>query len=180
MTSKIIIPSFLFIAIVIFIAALSRILPHPPNFTPIAAIALFGGSCFKNKKMGFIISLLAMFVSDLIIGFHNTMPYVYVSFILISLIGNQMQSNKKPENIIFYSLISSLLFFMLTNFGVWASGGFEAGMNGLLNTYLIAIPFYESSVFGSFFLNTILGDLFYCGILFGSFQVVKNKFLVFN
>lgn len=176
MQSKIVTPRFLYITIAIVIAAISRLLPHPPNFTPIAAMALFGGACFTNKWFGFIIPILAMLVSDLVIGFHNTILYVYISFVLISFIGNQMQNNAKAGNIILSSLIASFLFFIITNFGVWASGGFSMGMQGLLNTYLIAIPFYSNSIFSSFFLNTFLGDLFYCGILFGSFYFAKSKF----
>lgn len=176
MESKSITPKFLFVTIAILIAAISRVLPHPPNFTPIAAMALFGGACLSNKKFAFIIPLLAMFISDCIIGFHNTMIYVYASFILITFIGNYIRSNSRAGNIILASLVSSILFFIITNFGVWASGGFELGMKGLINIYLIAIPFYGNSMFGSFFANTIMGDLFYCGILFGSLYFAKSKF----
>ena len=146
-------------------------------------MALFGGACFANKKMAIIIPLLAMFISDSIlqlisgIGFHNTMIYVYASFVLITFIGIYIRNNSKAGNIILASLISSVLFFVITNFGVWAAGGFAMGMRGLLNTYLIAIPFYSNSIFGNFFANTIIGDMFYCGILFGSLYFAKSKFL---
>jgi|ERR1035437_9828045 hypothetical protein len=173
---------FLFITCAIVIAAISRVLPHPPNFTPIGAMALFGGACFANKKFAFIIPVLAMFISDCVlqlisgIGFHNTMIYVYASFVLITFIGIYIRNNSKAGNIILASLISSVLFFVITNFGYWAAGGFAMGMRGLLNTYLIAIPFYSNSIFGSFFANTIIGDMFYCGILFGSLYFAKSKF----
>lgn len=184
MKSRFITPQFLFVTITILLASISRVLPHPPNFTPIGAMALFGGACFANKKFTFIIPLLAMFISDCVlqlisgIGFHDTMIYVYASFVLITLIGIYIRKNTKASNIIVASLISSILFFVITNFGVWAATGFAFGIKGLLNTYLIAIPFFGNTAFGSFFVNTLIGDLFYCGILFGSLYLAKSKFPV--
>ena len=182
MQSKISTPRFLFVTIAIVTVAISRLLPHPPNFTPIAAMALFGGAWLTNKKLAFLLPLLAMFISDLIlelaagIGFHNTILYVYASFIVMTLLGIYIRNNAKTSHVILASLISSILFFLITNFGVWAASGFESGRQGLLATYAAGIPFYNNSVFGSFFLNTIIGDLFYCGILFGSLYYAKRKF----
>lgn len=183
MNSKIITPRFIFITAAILVAAISRMLPHPPNFTPIAAIALFGGACMTDKRLAFIIPLLAMIISDCIYipysdstGFHNTLLYVYASFILITCIGIYIRNNAKTGNIILASLVSSILFFLITNFAVWAASGFQFGMTGLLTTYVAGIPFYNNSIFGSFFLNTIMGDLFYCGILFGAFSFAKSKY----
>ncbi|MBI4929559.1 MAG: hypothetical protein HY841_02265 [Bacteroidetes bacterium] len=183
MKSKIFTPRFLFITIAILLAALSRVLPHPFNFTPIGAMALFGGACLSNKKLAFIIPLLAMFISDCILelffgyGFHNTIIYVYASFVLITFIGIYIRSNAKAGTIILASLISSVLFFVVTNFGVWqVAAPMQSGAAGLLSTYLIAIPFYSNDLFGSFFLNTIMGDLFFSGILFGSLYFAKAKF----
>ena len=123
-----------------------------------------------------------MFLSDCMlelisgIGFHNTIVYVYVSFLLITCIGIYIRNNARTGNIILASLISSLLFFFITNAGVWAAGGFELGLSGLLATLLAGIPFYNNEFFGSFFFNTIAGDLFYCGVLFGSFYLARLKF----
>ena len=191
MKSKIFAPRFLFLTGAIVMAAISRVLPHPPNFTPIAAMALFGGACFADKRFAFIVPLLAMIISDSIlelmsgIGFHNTIIYVYASFVLITFVGIYMRNKANAGNIILASLTSSILFFLITNFGVWqvsvpsgASGEFEMGIKGLLNTYTIAIPFYNNDIFGSFFANTIIGDLFYCGIMFGSLYFAKNRFPV--
>jgi len=184
MKTSIFTPRFIFITCAIVLAAISRVLPHPPNFTPIGAMALFGGACFANKKFAFIVPLAAMFISDCMlqlisgIGFHNTMIYVYASFVLITFTGVYIRNNAKAGNVILASLISSILFFVITNFGVWASTGYVMGMQGLLNTYLIAIPFYSNSIFGSFFANTIVGDLFFSGILFGSYYFAKSKFPV--
>lgn len=205
MNSKIITPRFWFITIAILLAAISRLLPHPPNFTPIAAMALFGGAYLsspnpkgRNKKnlftkiltpfsagsIAFLVPLLAMLISDSALelffgyGFHNTILYVYASFVLITFIGILIRSRAKAGNVILASLVSSLLFFLVTNFGVWAAGGFESGLNGLLTAYLAGIPFYNNGFFGSFFFNTVAGDLFYCGVLFGSFYFARLKFPV--
>ena len=176
MKSSVFSPRVLFITIAILLAAISRILPHPFNFTPIAAMALFGGVGFSNKKLAFIIPLLAMVLSDALIGWHNTLLYVYASFALITCIGIYISKNVTTPRIILASLISSLLFFLITNSAVWIEGGFQNGMSGLLITLTAGIPFYNNEFFGSFFFNTIAGDLFYCGILFGSFYFAKAKF----
>jgi len=145
-------------------------------------MALFGGAFFTDKRIAFIVPLLAMVLSDFMlelisgIGFHNTILYVYASFILITFIGITIRNNARTGNIILASLISSILFFLITNGGVWAAGGFEFGLSGLATTLLAGIPFYNNQLFGSFFFNTIAGDLFFCGILFGSFYLTQLKF----
>jgi len=176
MQTKLFTPRFIFISISIFIAAISRLLPHPPNFTPIAAMAIFGGAMVNDKRLAFILPLLALLLSDIVIGFHNTILYVYGSFILISFIGLYIRKNANSGNIILASIISSILFFLVTNFGVWAASGFELGLQGLVLTLTAGIPFYSNSIFSSFFLNTVAGDLFYCGILFAAFEFAKSKF----
>ncbi|MEO6882574.1 MAG: DUF6580 family putative transport protein [Bacteroidia bacterium] len=170
-------PRFIFISAAVFAAALTRLLPHPYNFTPIGAIALFGGMRFENKKLAFIIPLLAMFLSDVMLqlisgtGFHNTMIFVYGSFALISVIGIQMRNTTKAGNIIALSLLSSILFFAITNFGVWAQTGFLAGSAGLLTTYVSGIPFFG---------RTVCGDLFFNAVLFGSFFYAQLKFPILS
>ena len=112
----------------ILLAALSRLIPHPPNFTPIAAMALFGGAYFINKKWSFGVPLLAMLISD--IGLTFIMGYefftsmrivIYGGFILITMIGFLLRSNVKVLNVVLASLGGSVLFFIITNFAVWAS-----------------------------------------------------------
>src|SRR5687767_5934326 len=90
--SKILTPRFLFFSTLVILAALTRFLPHPPNFTPIGGIALFGGAYFLNKKWAFVVPLSAMLISDLFIGFHSTMWAVYLSFFIISLVGLQIKN----------------------------------------------------------------------------------------
>lgn len=169
MNSKIINSRFVFISIAVFVAAISRIFPHIPNFTPIAAMALFGAACMNNKVLAVAVPLLAMIISDAIIGFHNTMIYVYVSFGIISLIGFGLRNRVKPANIFVASLISSILFFLVTNFGVWMSIGATNGATGLVGTYTLGVPFFRM---------TLLGDLFYNTILFGALYLAQLRFPV--
>lgn len=157
---------FLFITSMILFASISRLFPHIPNFSPIAAMALFGGVYLEDKRSAFIVPLLSMLLSDFFIGFHDTMIYVYASFICISLLGISIRRNINVLSIAACSLAASCLFFMVTNFGVWASLGCMNGLAGLDYTYAMGIPFFGP---------TMLGDLFYSGILFGTFYLVNKK-----
>lgn len=152
--------SFLLAVLLIAFAALSRFVPHPENFTPIAAMALFGGVYF-GKRYAFVVPLVAMVVSDYFIGFHNIVPYVYGSFVLAGLIGIWLKNHKSVGWIVGASLTSSVLFFVVTNFGVWVTGGYPQNFGGLVECYIAAIPFFR---------NTVLGDLLYVGVLFGLYE----------
>lgn len=170
MNNKILSPRFWVITGMIAFAAVLRIVPHFPNFTPVAAMALFGGAYFSNKKIAFIVPLIAMMVSDAIIGFHSTMWAVYLSFALIVFIGFGLREKRKISNVFAAALFSSVLFFIITNFAVWATGTmYPMNLSGLLESYVAAIPFFR---------NSLLGDLFYVGIFFGAFEFVKLKFHV--
>ena len=172
MTTKIFSARFIFITSAIIIAATSRLFPHIPNFTPIAAMALFGGVYFSDKRLAFIIPLLAMFISDVALelitgwGFHNTIVYVYVAFILTSIIGLYVKRNTTASSILGASVLSSLLFFIITNFGVWAATGMLGGAAGLGTTYGLGIPFFAP---------TVLGDLFFNALLFGAFFFAQKR-----
>lgn len=179
MQSKFITPKFLFVTIAILIAAISRILPHIPNFTPIAAMALFGGAYITNKRLAFLIPILALFLSDCILqvisgyGFHNTMLFVYGSFAITVALGFYLRENNKSGRVALFSILSSVIFFVLTNFGTWWLEGtngtpmYPHTVEGLISCFVAAIPFYT---------NTFIGDLFYTGVLFGSFYFAKLKF----
>jgi len=159
---------FIFAAGLILAAAFTRLIPHYPNFTAVGAIALFGGTYLPNKKLAFIVPFVAMLLTDLIIGFHPTMWAVYLSFGLIVLIGLQISKNKKVTNILFATISSSLLFFIITNFAQWLSDPFYAKTSaGLVQCFTMAIPFFG---------YTALGDLFYVGLLFGVYELAKAKF----
>ncbi|HEX8931783.1 MAG TPA: DUF6580 family putative transport protein [Patescibacteria group bacterium] len=150
--------------------ALMRLVPHLPNFTPIAGMALFGG-VFLKKRYALIIPLAAMLVSDFFIGFHSLMPYVYGSFVLSGLIGLWLRSHKNVFTIVSATFLSSVLFFLITNFGVWAEGMYARNLSGLLESYMMAIPFFR---------NTVLGDLFYTGVFFGAYELAMMLNLKFK
>ena len=128
----------------ILMAFLFRLIPHIPNVTPITAVALFSGVYFTNKKYAFIIPMVAMFLSDLILGFSSISLFVYAAFILVGYIG--IASKKMSVKTI---LLSSISFFIITNFGVWLSW-YPKSLNGLLECYTLAIPFFRNSLIGDF------------------------------
>src|SRR5882724_10892978 len=112
--SKFKIQNFLTALVIILVAALMRIVPHPANVAPIAAMALFGG-VYLDKKYAIILPLAALFISDIFLGFNQSMPYVYGSFVLTGLIGMWLRTHKSFNNIVLGTLISSIIFFLITN-----------------------------------------------------------------
>jgi hypothetical protein len=150
----------------ILIAAATRFLPHPPNVNAVAAMALFGGAYISDKRIAFIIPLIAMLLTDMVIGFHNTMWAVYIAMAIIVFLGSKMKKTG-TSNVIGFSLIASLLFFLVTNFGTWAMENFYPHTPaGLATAYVAGLPFLK---------NSILGDLVFNGILFGSFYVFTSR-----
>ena len=162
-------PRFLVIVTVIFTAAFMRLIPHWPNFTPIAGIALFGGTYIGRKHLAFIIPLAAMLLSDIFLGLHQTMLAVYISFALIVGIGFLLRKRVSAFTVLSASIISSLLFFLVTNFAAWQSGMMPYAMNfnGLIECYAAGLPFLN---------NGILGDLFYNTVFFGGFYFITQKY----
>jgi hypothetical protein len=160
-------PRFLVLSLMVFGAAFVRLIPHPPNFAPIAAMALFGGAYFNKKLFAFIIPLAAMFLTDAIIGFYSYAWIVYLSFALIVVLGIVMLKKVSIKNLILTSLTASISFFAITNFGVWALGTlYPKTPAGLLESYIAAIPFFQ---------NSLIGDLFFVGVMFGVYELVKSK-----
>lgn len=148
-------------------AAFSRLLPHPENFTPLAAIALSGG-VYLEKRYSLLIPLAALFLSDIFLGFHATMPYVYGSFLLIGLLGIWLKSHKNLTAITASAIAGSALFFIVTNFAVWFHGTmYPHTVEGLAACYVAAIPFFR---------NTFAGDLLYTAVMFGVFELLVARF----
>jgi hypothetical protein len=157
---KKLLPAFVLIALGIT----ARFLPHPANFAPIGAIAIFSG-LYLPKKWAIVLPLAAMFFSDLFIGFYSLpiMISVYGSFIVMGLIGLWVRKNKKLSMILGGTILGSVIFYLITNGAVWAFGSLYAhNFAGLLQSYIMAIPFFR---------NSLLGDLFYTGILVGAYEV---------
>lgn len=157
--------TFILSILLITLGFVCRLLPHPANFAPIAAIAIFGG-LYLPKRWAIILPMLAMFVSDIFIGFYTwqIMVAVYGSFAIVGLIGLLVRKNKKAATVIGGTILGSILFFLITNFAVWAFGSmYTHSFVGLTQCYTMAIPFFK---------NTLLGDLFYTGALVGSFELL--------
>ncbi|MCB0804432.1 MAG: hypothetical protein KDC05_01465 [Bacteroidales bacterium] len=164
-------PRFLLIAGIILFGAMMRLVPHWPNFTPIAAMALFGGAYLKKKHLAFIVPFAAMFLSDLILGLHQWMIAVYISFALVVAIGMQLKSRVKVGSVLLATVSASLLFFLITNFAIWyGSPWYTQDFAGLLTCYAAGLPFLN---------NGIIGDLFFSTIFFGGFYFAQKRFPVF-
>lgn len=158
-----------FILLLIILAAALRIwgvLPY--NFTPVAAIALFGGAMLSNRALGLIAPLVIMFISDLIIGLHPFMYAVYGSLILIVLIGQAIRSNPTMLKAFGGALAGSVLFYLITNGAVWyGSVHYTQDFAGLLSSYIAGLPFFR---------GTITGDLLFTAVFFGSFKLAELRF----
>ena len=142
----------------ILILAFARLIPHPPNFTPIIAVAIVSGYFFKNINLSLLTLLIAMLISDLFIGFYENVIFVYASLLLITFVFHKISNKISFKNLFIYGFAGSLIFFIVSNFGVWALGSpgvydiaYEKNLNGLMQCYILAIPF-----FGNTFLSTLI------------------------
>ncbi len=154
------------ILILLLVGVTYRFFPHPPNFAPVAAIALFSGFFFRRYFIA--IPLIIMLISDIFIGFYDwkLMAVVYASFALIGLLGIFLRKNKSILFIVGCSLAGSFLFFILTNFAVWLfASWYTHDLKGLLSCYEMAIPFFK---------NTLAGDLFYTSVIFGCYEILAQ------
>ena len=154
------------VLILILVGIAYRLFPHPPNFAPVAAISLFSGFYFRRYFI--FMPVFIMLISDIFIGFYDwkLMAVVYFSFILIGFIGILMRKNKSVLSLISYSLLGSILFFILTNLAVWFfSSWYPHNFHGLVECYAMAIPFFK---------NTLLGDLFYASVIFGCYELLAQ------
>jgi hypothetical protein len=166
--SSMIQPRLIALASMVLAATATRLFPHPPNMTSIAAVALFAGAYFQDRRLAFAVPLTALFLGDLVIGFHDGMPVVYLSFALIVGVGLWLGGRRQPALVAGATLFSAVLFFVLTNFGVWAFGDMYPRTGaGLVACYVAALPFFG---------NTVAGDLFYALLLFGGFALLERRF----
>ncbi|MBR9921105.1 MAG: hypothetical protein GYB31_09720 [Bacteroidetes bacterium] len=170
--------SIVLISVMVLLAALSRLLPHPPNFAPIGAMALFGAAYLKQKHLALIIPFVALWISNLILDnvvygmyydhfmwFSN--PGVFLGFLFIVLLGFGLLKKISAGRVFGASLAASVIFFLVTNFFSWLSYGlYPMNFAGLMACYTAAIPF---------FWNTLIGDLFFVGVLFGGYEMVKAR-----
>lgn len=171
----------IFISGIILLAALSRVVPHTFNFSPIGAICLFGAAYFSNRILAVLVPLAAVFISDLVInnfiykptgGFvflYDGFYWPYATFAAIAILGMFTLKKINIKTVIFSSLGASVLFFLVTNFACWpgSSSIYTQDFTGLMTCYAAGIPYFGA---------TILGDLFYCGVLFTAAEMAHSRF----
>lgn len=151
----------------IAVAAALRVVPHPWNFTPIGAMALFSGAVVKDRRLAFAFPLLALFAGDIFIGFYKLMPVIYASFLVSVAIGLWLRRRRSLGRISAATLLGAAQFFLITNFAIWASASssYPHTRAGLLTCYLAGIPF---------FWNTLAGDAIFAALLFGGFALAER------
>jgi hypothetical protein len=171
---------FSLLIIMVLMAAFSRLIPHIPNFSPLGAIGLFGAAYFDKKWQAFLIPIAATWLSDLFINniiyrqyfseftwFYQGFYWQYGSYLLIVLAGIFILKTINIQKIVVGAIAPTTIFFLVSNFGVWASGSmYPKTFEGLLTCYVAGIPFLK---------GTMLGDFFYSGVLFGSFAIAQKK-----
>jgi len=152
----------------ILLAAALRIAPHPWNFTPVGAMALFSGALLKDRRLAFLFPLAALFAGDIFIGFHKLLPIVYASFLINVAIGLWLSDRRSIGRISLATFLGAIQFFLVTNFAVWGLlNSYPKTVSGLAACYLAGIPF---------FWNTLAGDAFYAALLFGAYALAERRF----
>ena len=132
---------------IILLLSLSRVLPHPPNFTPIISLAIMGPFLFGGLLFSLICLMSSMFLSDLIIGLHSGMLQIYLIIALISIIFSKYKNNLNKSNVLFFSIYGSTIFFIISNLNVWIfSNLYTKNLEGLINCYFMAIPFFHNTL----------------------------------
>ena len=158
------------LVVLILILAFSRLIPHPPNFTPLLGMAVFAGAMFDRKTFAFIVPLAAMALSDLFIGFHSGMMIIYLAIAVNVCIGFLLASKFSYTKSFFALISGSLVFYIITNFAVWAGSTFYSqDMNGLISCYIMALPFLQ---------NTLLSTILYGTGAFLLFNQFEKKALL--
>lgn len=173
---------FSVLLLMVLITGLSRMIIQIDNFTPIGAMALFGGAYFSDRWKAFLLPLVSLFLSDMLIqgviykgqfGFplYESWYYVYGTFALIVLFGTWMLKKVTVKNILLAAIVSSLAHWIITDFGVWMSGCnlsvYTKDLNGFILCYTMALPYLK---------DFMLGTLFYSAILFGAFEWAQRKY----
>ncbi len=154
------------IVTLITLSAVLRIVPHPWNLTPVGAMALFSGAMFRNRWIAFLLPLASLFAGDLFVGFHKLMLIVYASFAISVAIGRWLRENRSLARIGGALFLGAAQFFVITNFAMWALGGYyPKTAAGLATCFMAGVPF---------FWNTLGGDVLHAGILFGGFALSEK------
>lgn len=159
----------LFVTGIVLAAAALRIIPHPLNFAPVGALALFSGAFFSNKRAAIAVPLLSLVAGDIFIGFHRLIPYVYASILVSVAIGFLLRGRRSVASIGAATLAGAIQFFLITNLALWASsiGNYPKNAAGLAECYLAGVPMFR---------NTLAGDAFYVALLFGVMALAEKRF----
>jgi hypothetical protein len=153
------------LAVMILVAGvLTRFTAHAPNFTPTIALALFGG-VYLPRKYALIVPLAFMMISDVFLGYHHTMPFTWGSVLLISWLGLRLREHKTVPAVIGSSVVSAVLFFLITNFGAWFDL-YPLTLDGLKECYVAAVPFFR---------GTFVGAVVYSVVFFGLYEIVAGR-----
>ena len=137
--------ALLFVGVLV-VAGLFRFLPHPPNMTPVVAISVLSVAFFDRKDFQFGFPILIMLLTDTVIGFHRLVPFVYGGIALGGVAGYMMKHNRSFSRMFAASLLSSIVFFVVSNFGVWLLGGYPNTLLGLSTCYIAALPFFHNTL----------------------------------
>lgn len=176
--SRVFAPGPWVLATMIVLAALSRLLPHPPNFSPVEAIALFGGAYFASRAASLVVPLAAMLLADMAMAAMSGGLYagylfgvdfllVYACIAVSTVLGWSLRGRISGARVLGFGLAGSVLFFLVTNAGVWAGGSlYPRTADGLLAAYAAGIPFFKW---------TVAGTLFYSALLFGGFELLRRR-----
>jgi len=152
--------------------ALSRLIPHPPNFTPILGMAVFSGAIISKRIIAYLVPLAAMLLSDLYLGFHASMPIIYFSLAVCVLIGTFIEARVSILNSFLSISFGVILFFLITNFMVWyGSGMYETNISGLMTCYYMALPFVQ---------NTFISSLLYGMGAFLIYDIINKRIILTN
>lgn len=150
-------------ALILVIGILSRVVVHQPNFSPVLALALFGG-VYLGKRTAVVVPLLLMIITDLILGLHDTVLFTWTSILLIALMGGWVRERKSTVNLFGASFLSAVIFFLVTNFGSWLAM-YPHTAEGLRQCFVLAIPFFRL---------TLASTVFYSVVLFGTYYFITS------
>lgn len=153
------------ICLLVLIAIVARFLPHPPNFTPVGAVALFCGATFSDRRIGFLVPFVVMVLSDCILGFYWISIAVYASLAINAYLGTRLSRNRSLVQVGTYATLGAVQFFLVTNFACWILY-YPHTLAGLSSCYVSAIPFFQ---------NSLLGDILYSSVLFGCFALLEQR-----
>jgi hypothetical protein len=165
--NRLIVRSVLILTMIALAAAL-RVVPHPWNLTPVGAMALFSGAMVRDRRLAFLVPVLALLAGDILVGFHALMVVVYASYLVNVALGFWLRNRRSVGRIAGLTALGAVQFFVVTNFAVWASGiSYERTATGLVSCYVAGVPY---------FWNTLAGDALYATLLFGGFALAERFF----